>query len=177
MLRSALSTACAIALAAPAFASGPAETSATAPGPDAPLSGTLREALGERKAAALIIPGSGPTDRDGNNPLIGNAATYRLLAEGLSEQGIASVRIDKRGMFGSRAAVPDPNAVTVPDYVSDVASWVSAIRTGTGVSCVWLIGHSEGGLVALASADNVEGVCGLVLLATGGRPFGEVIRQ
>lgn len=172
-----LFAACAIALAAPALANEPAETGITAPGPDAPLSGTLRETAGPRIAMALIIPGSGPTDRDGNNPLVGNAGTYRLLAEGLAEHGIASVRIDKRGMFGSRAAVADANAVTIPDYVSDTASWISAIRAQTGAPCIWLIGHSEGGLVALASAGAVEGVCGLVLLAAGGRPFGEVIRQ
>lgn len=176
MTKFALLTACAMVLSAPAFANTPAEAPMSAPGPDAPLSGMLRDAAGKRQAMALIIPGSGPTDRDGNNPLMGKAGTYRLLAEGLAAQGIASVRIDKRGMFGSRAAVADPNAVTIPDYVSDIASWVSAIRAQTGAPCVWLIGHSEGGLVALASAETVEGVCGLVLLAAGGKPFGEVIR-
>lgn len=177
MPKFALLAACALALVAPAHADAPSETPIAAPGPDALLSGTLRSAAGTQRAIALIIPGSGPTDRNGNNPLIGNAATYRLLAEALAEQGIASLRIDKRGMFGSRAAVADPNAVTIPDYVADTAAWVSTIRAQTGAPCVWLIGHSEGGLVALASAGTVEGVCGLVLLATGGRPFGEVIRQ
>ena len=45
----------------------------------------------------------GPTDRDGNNPLGITSASYRLLAEALAEQGVSSVRIDKRGMFGSKA--------------------------------------------------------------------------
>lgn len=175
MYRSTLLTAGAIALSVSAMANTPIEVPISAPGPESPLSGTLRKADGKQIAVALIIPGSGPTDRDGNNPLVGNSETYRLLAAGLAKQGISSVRIDKRGMFGSRSAVPDPNAVTIPDYVNDTASWIAAIRAQTGAPCVWVIGHSEGGLVALASASQVEDICGLVLLATGGRPFGEVI--
>jgi hypothetical protein len=50
----------------------------------------------------LIVPGSGPTDRDGNNPMGVNADTYRILADELIEERIATVRIDKRGMFASK---------------------------------------------------------------------------
>jgi pimeloyl-ACP methyl ester carboxylesterase len=129
-------------------------------------------------APVLIIPGSGPTDRHGNNPLGVRAASYRLLAEGLAARGIGSVRIDKRGMFGSRAAVADGNAVTVADYASDVHAWVKAIRAATGAPCVWLLGHSEGGLVALAAAAEApEGVCGLMLVAAPGRKVGAALRE
>jgi uncharacterized protein len=148
-----------------------------AKGPLAPLRGTmLPGAAGS--APVLIIPGSGPTDRDGNNPLGVHAASYRLLAEGLAARGIGSVRIDKRGMFGSRAAVADGNAVTVADYVADVRSWVEAIRAKTGAPCVWLLGHSEGGLVALAAAAEApNGVCGLILAAAPGRKVGVMLRE
>lgn len=125
----------------------------------------------------LIIPGSGPTDRNGNNPYGLRAATYRLLAEGLAKRGIGTVRIDKRGMFASTLAVADGNAVTIDDYVTDVQAWIKSIRDKTGVSCVWLLGHSEGGLVALAAAQKVTGICGLVLISAAGRPLGEVLRQ
>ncbi|WP_372426147.1 alpha/beta hydrolase [Salinarimonas chemoclinalis] len=124
-----------------------------------------------------MIPGSGPTDRDGNSPLGVRAAPYRLLAEGLADRGIGSVRIDKRGLFGSRDAVVDANAVTIEDYVHDVDAWVEAIRARTGARCVWLLGHSEGGLVALASAAKVGRLCGLVLVATAGRPLGTVLKE
>lgn len=146
-------------------------------GPQGPLSGTLLRPVVGQAAAALIIPGSGPTDRDGNNPAGVKAASYRLLSEALVAKGIATVRTDKRGMFASSTAVADANAVTIPDYVADTATWVSAIREQTGAPCVWLIGHSEGGLVALAAAQELKGLCGLVLVAAPGRPLGEVIKM
>jgi len=124
----------------------------------------------------LIIPGSGPTDRNGNSP-IGVGAAYRLLAEGLVERGVSTVRVDKRGMFGSAGAVAEANAVTIADYVADVHAWTTVIRQQTKAACVWLLGHSEGGLVALAAGKNQKDLCGLILVATPGRPMGEVIRD
>lgn len=126
--------------------------------------------------AILIIPGSGPTDRDGNNRLGVAASTYRLLAEALAREGIASVRIDKRGMFGSAAAIADANAVTVDDYAQDVHNWARVITRQTGAPCVWVLGHSEGGLVALQAAQRPDGICGLILVATPGRPMGDILK-
>lgn len=129
-------------------------------------------------AVVLIIPGSGPTDRDGNNPMGIRASTYRLLAEALAAQGVASVRIDKRGMFGSAAPGIDANAIVIGDYAADIAAWTSAIRERTDVRCVWLAGHSEGALVALVSAQtNLNDICGLILIAGGGRRLGDVLRE
>lgn len=161
-------------------APGTREKPIEARGPLAPLKGTLLSPAKPGAPVVLIVPGSGPTDREGNNPLGVNAATYKLLAQDLAARGIATVRIDKRGMFGSAKAVADANAVTIPDYAADLHSWVGAIRRTTGVPCVWVLGHSEGGLVALAAAQGgseVQGICGLVLVATPGRPLGQVLRD
>jgi pimeloyl-ACP methyl ester carboxylesterase len=79
-------------------------------------------------------------------------------------------------MFASAAAVPDANAVTIPDYVADTGAWVGAIRARTGAKCVWLLGHSEGGLVALASSE-FPGVCGIVLVSAPGRRLGDVLKD
>ena len=162
-----------MALAAAAMATG---TPIEAPGPHGPLAGTL---LGEGKGrpVVLIIPGSGPTDRDGNNPLGVTAAPYRLLAEALAADGVTTVRVDKRGMFGSKAAIPDANAVTIADYAADVHAWAKAIRVRTGAKCVWVLGHSEGGLVALAAGQQPTDICGLILVSTAGRPLGQVVRD
>jgi uncharacterized protein len=130
-----------------------------------------------RGPVVLIIPGSGPTDRDGNNPAGVLAAPYRLLAESLAARGVTTVRIDKRGLAGSASATPDGNAVTISDYVTDVHAWTAVIRQRTRASCVWLLGHSEGGLVALVAAKNQQDVCGLILVSAAGRPMGEVLRE
>lgn len=158
--------------AAPASSAAPIE----APGPLAPLKGTILAPAGKSRATVLIVPGSGPTDRDGNSPMGVAAAPYRLLAEALAERGVTTVRIDKRGMFGSKAAIADANAVTIADYASDVRAWVKAARERTGASCVWVVGHSEGGLVALAAGQQPDGICGVVLVSAAGRRFGDVIR-
>lgn len=166
--------AAALALAA-LSAPGAAQEALTAPGPQGALAGTLVRPAGDGPVV-LIVPGSGPTDRDGNNPLGVSAAPYRLLAEALAGHGIGSVRIDKRGMFGSAGAVADANAVTIGDYGDDVAAWIEAARAATGRDCVWLLGHSEGGLVALAAAPRVPGLCGVILVAASGQTTGEILR-
>ncbi|MEG6508019.1 alpha/beta fold hydrolase [Methyloligella sp. 2.7D] len=122
----------------------------------------------------LIVPGSGLIDRDGNMPGI-QAATYRRLAHGLAAEGIGSLRIDKRGLFGSARAIRDPNAVTVKDYAADVVTWIGRIEEVADPSCVFLAGHSEGGLVALAAAGKLPSLSGIILLAAPGRPMAEVL--
>jgi uncharacterized protein len=165
------------AAALAAASAAPIQSFVEAPGPSGPLKGTMLAPESGGAPIVLIIPGSGPTDRDGDNPFGLKAATYKLLAEGLAARGIGSVRIDKRGMFASTAAVADGNAVTIDDYVTDVAAWIASIRKQTSTSCVWVLGHSEGGLVALAAAQKVPDICGLVLISAPGRPLGEVLRM
>lgn len=163
----------ALALGAPVQAQTSSEI--TAPGPIGALHGTLLkpDAPGP---VVLIIPGSGPTDRDGNNPMGLKAQPYKLLAEALAARGIASVRIDKRGLFGSKGAVADPNAATISGYAADARAWVKAAQAATGAPCVWLLGHSEGGLVVLAAGEGV-GICGHILVSASGRAFGTLIRD
>jgi predicted alpha/beta hydrolase len=89
--------------------------------PDGTLRGTWLAPAGAPGAAAVIVAGSGPTDRDGNSPLGISASTYRMLAEALGAQGIATVRYDKRGLGGSANVAPDANAVTVAAFAGDAA--------------------------------------------------------
>lgn len=146
-------------------------------GPAGVLRGTLLTADQAGAPVVLIIPGSGPTDRDGDNPLGVRAASYRLLAEALAAQGVSSVRIDKRGMFESAAPGVDPNNIVIADYATDIAAWTAEIRRQTGVGCVWLAGHSEGALIALVAAQTDANVCGLVLIAGPGRRLADVLRE
>jgi pimeloyl-ACP methyl ester carboxylesterase len=165
-----------LALAAALASGSPAERAITAPGPGGALAGTMVDA-GKGSPVVLIIAGSGPTDRDGNNPLGVKAGTYRLLAEALAREGISTVRTDKRGMFGSRRAVADANRVAIADYAADSRAWVSSILRSTGANCVWLLGHSEGGLIALTAAQRPKAICGVITVAAVGRKIGTVLRQ
>jgi pimeloyl-ACP methyl ester carboxylesterase len=165
---------CGVAIA---IGAAPTDTAVEAPGPSGPLKGTMLSPPTGRGAVILIIPGSGPTDRDGNNPAGILAAPYRLLAEDLVARGVTTIRIDKRGLAGSAGATPDGNAVTINDYVTDVHSWTTVIRQRTGASCVWLLGHSEGGLIAMVAAKTQPDICGLILVSAAGRPMGEVLRE
>ncbi|ANY18845.1 Alpha/beta hydrolase family protein [Tsuneonella dongtanensis] len=166
----------AAALAATFAVGANAQEPLTAPGPAGDLAGTLIRPA-EGGAVVIIIPGSGPTDRDGNNPGGITASSYRLLAEALHARGIGSLRIDKRGMFGSKAAIADPNAVTYADYAQDVARWVEAARRASGNDCVWVAGHSEGGSIALLAAQSPQGICGVILLAAPANRFSTILRK
>jgi hypothetical protein len=148
----------------------------TIPGPKGDLAGTFVDA-GKGAPVVVIIPGSGPTDRDGNNPLGVKAAPYRMLADALASKGVSTLRADKRGMFGSKAAIADPDAVSIADYASDAHNWADALRKRTGAKCIWILGHSEGGLIALAAGQQPKGLCGLVLVAGPGRKLGAILRQ
>jgi uncharacterized protein len=155
-----------------------AETPLSIEGPSGVLQGTLAAPDGGPKAPiAVIIPGSGPTDRDGNNPLGITAGSYRLLAEALAAKGVSTIRFDKRGMFGSSAASADANNVRMTDLADDVRAWGREAQKRTSAPCAWLIGHSEGSLVALITAQRPEGICGLILVAGAGRKTGDILRE
>lgn len=161
--------------AALAVTATPVETFVEIPGP---LKGTqLTPAAGAKAPVAVILPGSGPTDRDGNNPLGVKGSTYRLLAEGLAAQGVTTVRVDKRGMFASGAAAPDANKVFIADLAADANAWAADLKTRTGAPCVWLIGHSEGALVAEVAGQTGKDLCGLVLVAGSGEKLGDTLRR
>ena len=152
------------------------QTEVEAAGAAGPLRGTMLAPATGARAVVLILPGSGTIDRDGNGPGIA-AAPYRLLAEGLAPRGIATIRFDKRGLLGSAAAVPDANAASIAGYVDDARQWVRTARERTAAPCVWLLGHSEGGLVALVAGQEPENIWGLILVSAGGRPIGTVLRE
>jgi uncharacterized protein len=167
----------AVSLAATTSVSA-AETRLSIEGPSGTLQGTLAAPeAGPKAPVAIIIPGSGPTDRDGNNPLGVTAASYRLLAEALAAKGVSTIRIDKRGMFGSSAAAADADNVRMTDYAADVRAWGQEAQKRASAPCAWLIGHSEGSLIALITAQQPERICGLILIAGPGRKVGDILRE
>lgn len=156
-----------------------AETPVSIPAEPAPLHGSLLEPFGPARAVAVILPGSGPTDRNGDTTAAGLVARpYALLADAMAAQGIATVRIDKRGVGESAAAAPNESTLRFDDLARDARAWAADAAHRTGQSCAWLIGHSEGATVALAAVQEpADKVCGVVLIAGPGRRAGVVLRE
>jgi pimeloyl-ACP methyl ester carboxylesterase len=148
----------------------------TVPAPPGELHGTLLKS-GAKGPAVLIIAGSGPTDRDGNSTLGLSTNTYKMLAEGLAAKGISSLRYDKRGVGESRAAMVKQSDLRIQTYADDAGNMAAALRKQMAARCVWLLGHSEGALLAELVAQKPAGICGLVLISGAGQKIADVMRQ
>jgi uncharacterized protein len=171
-------------------------------GDGATLAGTLLLPMWselQRVPGVVLIAGSGPTDRDGNNPLVpesqvgGRIDLLKLIAELLAQAGIASLRYDKRGIGSS---TPRPTG-TLEDqeqffawtnFVGDVAAAHGELLKHDEIKpyATALLGHSEGGLLAIAAATAMatrapepgkrHRLHGLVLAATPGLPLADIVR-
>ena len=126
----------------------------------------------------LIIAGSGPTDRDGNSPLLpGKNDSLKMIALGLAENGIASVRFDKRGIAQSAAAMTSEADLRFHHYVDDVVAWIKCLKADARFSDVVVLGHSEGSLIGMAAANKVSGLSGVISVAGAGKPAYELITE
>ena len=126
---------------------------------------------------ALIIAGSGPTDRDGNSAMLaGKNNSLKMLAQSLAAANIASLRFDKRGIGASAAAGPKEADLRFENYVDDAAAWVEQLRYDKRFSSVTIIGHSEGALIgAIATARTHPNA--FISVAGVGRSAGLVLRE
>jgi uncharacterized protein len=104
---------------------------------------------------ALIISGSGPTDRDGNNPMMINNS-LKILAAELSKNRIATLRYDKRGIAESRDAGKNEVDLSFDDYVNDAKEWIMLLRQDKRFSEIIVIGHSEGSLIGMIAATTSD---------------------
>lgn len=109
---------------------------------------------------ALIISGSGPTDRDGNNQMMKNNS-LKKLAESLAVNGIASLRYDKRGIGESKQAAKSESELKFEDYIQDATGWINLIKQNKFFSKIIVIGHSEGSLIGMNAAKDANGFISL----------------
>jgi pimeloyl-ACP methyl ester carboxylesterase len=119
------------------------------------LSGTISGSLVMPKSVTgkipvvLIIGDSGPTDRNGNNPKAGiNANTYKLLANALGQNGIASLRYDKR-LVGQSVSTTKESQLRIDDYSDDAVGLINMLNDDQRFSKIILFGHGEGSLVGM----------------------------
>lgn len=122
---------------------------------------------------ALIIAGSGPTDRDGNNKSMKNNS-LRFLAIELKKLGIASLRYDKRGIGASRASGLSEENLSFENYIQDAEGWIEILGKDDRFSEVIVIGHSEGSLIGMVASRH-SNVSKYISLAGVGKKASEVL--
>ena len=156
----------------------PGDLEVTIAGGKAPLHGALLEPQKPHSlVAVLMIPGSGPTDRNSNSAIAAiQPNTFGLLADALAARGIETLRFDKRGVGSSAAAAPNEADLRFTTYVDDAAAWARFLAAEPGVRCVVILGHSEGALIGAMVAQRVP-VCGLISISGAGRPADQVILE
>ena len=124
----------------------------------------------------VLVSGSGPTDRDGNTVgLPGKNNSLLLLAEALRENGIASIRYDKRGIGESVMPVAESD-LRIDSFAVDAASWARLALADGRFSHVFLAGHSEGALLVSMAATKVD-VAGVITIAGAGRPASALLKE
>jgi pimeloyl-ACP methyl ester carboxylesterase len=139
------------------------------------LYGTLFSKNNQEKLG-IIIAGSGPTDRDGNNFLGINANSYKMLAQALDSQNIATFRYDKRGMAKSHSGNFNQANVVFEDYIKDAEKIFDYLHDSLEFKNIYIIGHSEGSLIGMIASQN-EPVNGYISVAGAGRPIDAVIEE
>ena len=126
---------------------------------------------------ALIIAGSGPTDRDGNSPeLAGRNNSLKMLAEDLALKGIATLRYDKRGVGDNMSLVKSELELTFTNYIHDASILLKALQSDERFSSVGVIGHSEGSLIGMFAAKQ-SGADYFVSIAGVGHPIDEILKE
>jgi len=142
------------------------------------IPGTLtipKDAAG-KVPVVLIIAGSGPTDRDGNSPKLGlTGNTYKMLANELGKNGIATIRYDKR-LVGQSISSTKEKELRFTDYVDDAVGLINMLNDDQRFSKIIVLGHSEGSLVGLLSLRD-QPVKGFISVAGAGQTAEKIVAE
>ena len=136
----------------------------------------LPKDAGKTMPVVLMLSGSGPTDRNGNSPMLpGKNNSLQMLAEGLAGNGIASLRYDKRGVGESAKAMTAESDLRFETYVDDAVAWCEQLRNDKRFSAVIIAGHSEGSLIGMLAAKRCN-AAGFISIAGAGRAAADILR-
>jgi uncharacterized protein len=160
-----------------ALAAGPREIDVRIAGPAGTLAGTLTLPAQGRGPfpAVLTLTGSGAHHRDGNRTPAHPYRPFRQIAHRLAGCGIATLRLDDRGIGGSEG---DANTATLEDTAADARAALRWLRGRPEVdpARLTLVGHSYGGVVAPLVAAHDEDLAAMVLMGAPARPFRDTMR-
>ena len=126
----------------------------------------------EKMPLAIVIQGSGPTDRNGNQNMQKNNS-LRFLAEGLVDKGIASFRYDKRIVTLLKKGTLVENDVIFDQFIQDAISVIDYFKNDSRFSKMYIIGHDQGSLVGMIAAQGKTD--GFISIAGAGQSIDDVI--
>lgn len=126
----------------------------------------------EKPPLAIIIGGSGPTDRNGNQNMMKNNS-LKFLAEALYKNGIASFRYDKRIIKIMKMGKVDEKKIKFDDFIDDAIAVTEHFKNDDRFNKLYIIGHSQGSLVGMIAAQNRAD--GFVSIAGAGQEIDDVI--
>lgn len=124
---------------------------------------------------AIIIAGSGPTDRDCNQPGM-KSNTYKMLSDALFYNHIATLCYDKRGIAASKVEQKEDD-LRFDTYVDDVKSWIDQLSKDKRFSDIILIGHSEGSLIGMIVARDNPNVAKYISIAGAGMSAPDILKE
>ena len=140
------------------------------------LHGTVMLPASEARklTVCLIISGSGPTDRNGNNPYMKNES-LKKFAQALADSGIASLRYDKRGIGESAIPGLSQRNLRFEDYVHDAEAWIDTLKKDPRFNRIVVAGHSEGSLIGMIASQKY--VDGFISLSGAGKPASRMLKD
>lgn len=122
----------------------------------------------------ILIAGSGPTDRDGNQMgLVNNS--LKLLAEALANNGIAVYSYDKRIFAQMASGKLDEASLSFDNFIDDAKAVIQYFKNQKKYNSITVAGHSEGALIGMVATNgNADGY---ISIAGAGRPIDEVLLE
>ena len=143
----------------------------------ATIYGTLTvPATSGKVPVVLLIAGSGPTDRDGNQGGEIRTNCYAMLADSLQKAGIACLRFDKRGVGESIDATTQEETMSFEDMISDAAGCIRKLKEDPRFSKVVVVGHSEGSLIGMIAASR-EKAGAYISVAGAGERIDKIVER
>ena len=122
----------------------------------------------------ILIAGSGPTDRDGNQMGLANNS-LKLLAEALANNGIAVYSYDKRIFAQMASGKLDEASLSFDNFIDDAKAVIQHFKNQKKYHNITVAGHSEGALIGMVAANgNADGY---ISIAGAGRPIDEVLLE
>lgn len=142
----------------------------------ASIKGLLTQPAEENSSTVvLIIAGSGPTDRDGNNESMKNNS-LKMLSDSLVANGYSTFRYDKRGVANSAIDESKIKEIRFDDFINDAKFWASYLKKEKHFNELIVAGHSQGSLIGMIIAQEGD-VDGFISLAGAGRSIDVLLHE